>query len=58
MLDVGQELIPGKIRNSNSYMMNAQMRRAGTEPKDLGKLTDELDECYDAIKHALITLIS
>ena len=53
LLDVGEQLIPGKIRNSNSFMIEAQTRRSGAEPVYLGKLMDDLDECYEAIKNAL-----
>ena len=53
LLDVGEQLVPGKIRNSNSFMIEAQTRRSGAEPVYLGKLMDDLDECYEAIKNAL-----
>ncbi|MBZ5748826.1 MULTISPECIES: gephyrin-like molybdotransferase Glp [Metabacillus] len=53
LLDVGEQLVPGKIRNSNSFMIEAQTRRSGAEPIYLGKLMDDIDECYEAIKNAL-----
>ncbi|MCH1625866.1 molybdopterin molybdotransferase MoeA [Ferdinandcohnia quinoae] len=53
LLDVHEELVPGKIRNSNAYMINAQIERAGALPKYFGKLTDDFDVCYEAIKNAL-----
>ncbi|MGM0873422.1 MAG: gephyrin-like molybdotransferase Glp [Bacillota bacterium] len=53
LLDVGEPLVPGKIRNSNSFMIEAQARRSGAEPVYLGKLMDDLDECYEAVKKAL-----
>ena len=34
-------------------MIEAQTRRSGAEPVYLGKLMDDLDECYEAIKNAL-----
>jgi molybdopterin molybdotransferase len=53
LLDVDEPLAPGKIRNSNSYMIEAQARRSGAEPVYLGKLVDDLEECYEAVKNAL-----
>ncbi|MEH7387931.1 gephyrin-like molybdotransferase Glp [Bacillus sp. JJ1521] len=53
LLDVNQELVPGKIRNSNAYMISAQIERVGAEPKYFGKLPDDFDLCFDAIKHAI-----
>ncbi|MGM7720151.1 molybdopterin molybdotransferase MoeA [Metabacillus sp. Hm71] len=53
LLDVDEPLKPGKIRNSNSYMIEAQAGRSGAEPIFLGKLLDDLEECYAAIKKAL-----
>ncbi|WP_028548873.1 molybdopterin molybdotransferase MoeA [Paenibacillus sp. UNC451MF] len=49
LLDVGKSLEPGKIRNSNSYMLACQVREAGGEaiimpkvPDDPAKLEEEL----------------
>ncbi|MEH7235493.1 molybdopterin molybdotransferase MoeA [Bacillus sp. JJ1562] len=53
LLDVHEELVPGKIRNSNAYMISAQIERAGAEPKYFGKLPDEFDLCFEAIKNAI-----
>lgn len=53
LLDVGEPLVPGKIRNSNSFMIEAQIKRSGGEPIYLGKLEDELDKCYEAVKREL-----
>jgi molybdopterin molybdotransferase len=53
LLEVGEPLVPGKIRNSNSFMIEAQCRRSGAEPIYLGKLMDNLDECFTAIQNAL-----
>lgn len=52
LLDVSDDLEPGKIRNSNAYMMIAQLQRAGAEPVYYGKLKDELDPCYEAVRQA------
>ena len=53
LLDVSEPLVPGKIRNSNSFMIEAQIKRSGGEPIYLGKLADDLDECYEVVKREL-----
>ena len=53
LLDVDEPLQNGKIRNSNSYMISSQVRRAGGEPVYLGKLPDVLDTCINAVDAAL-----
>ncbi|HLQ74023.1 MAG TPA: gephyrin-like molybdotransferase Glp [Bacillota bacterium] len=53
LLDVDEPLEDGKIRNSNAYMIGAQVERAGGIYRDLGKLADEFDPSYDKVKSAL-----
>ncbi|WP_096189423.1 molybdopterin molybdotransferase MoeA [Evansella halocellulosilytica] len=53
LLDVEEPLTPGKIRNSNAYMISSQVRKAGGEPRYFGKLIDDFDECYRAVKESL-----
>ncbi|TFE01851.1 gephyrin-like molybdotransferase Glp [Jeotgalibacillus sp. R-1-5s-1] len=53
LLEVHEPLEPGKIRNSNALMAAAQVERAGAEPRLLGKLTDDPDECFEAVKKSL-----
>lgn len=53
LLDVDEELEPGKIRNSNAYMIASQIIRAGGVYKYFGKLADEFDSSYETIKKAL-----
>ncbi|WP_410984016.1 gephyrin-like molybdotransferase Glp [Bacillus cereus] len=53
LLDVSEPLTQGKIRNSNSYMIVAQIERAGGKVKYFGKLSDEFDSCFVAVKNAL-----
>lgn len=53
LLDVRETLVPGKIRNSNSFMIEAQCRRSGAKPIYFGKLMDNLDECFHAVQNAL-----
>lgn len=53
LLDVDEPLQNGKIRNSNSYMVASQVRRAGGEPVYFGKLPDVLETSIKAIDQAL-----
>jgi molybdopterin molybdotransferase len=53
LLDVGEPLQPGKIRNSNAYMVASQLKQLGAEPIYLGKLVDDFEQCYKAISTAL-----
>ncbi|MFJ7511078.1 gephyrin-like molybdotransferase Glp [Peribacillus simplex] len=53
LLDVNEPLQPGKIRNSNSHAISAQIRRAGGEVRFYGKLKDEFKLSFEAISTAL-----
>lgn len=53
LLEIDEPLEPGKIRNSNSYMLMAQIEQVGASALYLGKLEDDLDKSYAAIKDAL-----
>ncbi|MED4225151.1 gephyrin-like molybdotransferase Glp [Neobacillus cucumis] len=53
LLEVDEELEPGKIRNSNSYMIAAQIERAGGIVQYYGKLPDVFDTCFESVKKAL-----
>ncbi|OIJ18455.1 molybdopterin molybdenumtransferase [Anaerobacillus alkalidiazotrophicus] len=53
LLDVHEELKPGKIRNSNSYMITSQIIKTGAIPRYFGKLVDDFDRCFEAVKNAL-----
>jgi molybdopterin molybdotransferase len=53
LLDVDEPLEPGKIRNSNAYMVHSQVIRAGGEPVDLGQFNDDFETCYEQVKNAL-----
>ncbi|MFC7687196.1 gephyrin-like molybdotransferase Glp [Ureibacillus sp. GCM10028918] len=53
LLEVDEPLAPGKIRNSNSYMLMAQIEKVGAKPLYLGKLEDNLEKSYAAIQQAL-----
>lgn len=43
LLRVDEELQPGKIRNSNSYMLVSQVKQAGGEPHLLGSIVDDIE---------------
>lgn len=53
LLEVEETLVPGKIRNSNSHMIAAQIERVGAHVQYLGKLPDEFDTCFEAVRTAL-----
>lgn len=53
LLEVNENLVPGKIRNSNSHMIAAQIQRIGGAVHYYGKLPDEFDTCFEAVKNAL-----
>jgi molybdopterin molybdotransferase len=53
LLEVSEQLTPGKIRNSNAYMILSQIERAGGDIKYFGKLNDDFDSCFMAVKNAL-----
>ncbi|MDM5333647.1 molybdopterin molybdotransferase MoeA [Ureibacillus composti] len=53
LLDPSDSLQPGKIRNSNAYMIMAQIERAGATVKYFGKFSDDINLCIDVVKKAL-----
>ncbi|ARD48689.1 gephyrin-like molybdotransferase Glp [Sporosarcina sp. P33] len=53
LLDVSDELEPGKIRNSNGPMIRAQLTRMGIGYRSYGMMEDDLDACTDMVKKAL-----
>jgi molybdopterin molybdotransferase len=53
LLEVHEPLVPGKIRNSNSHMIAAQIERVGGIVNYFGNLPDEFDTCFEAVKNAL-----
>ena len=52
LLGVDDELVPGKIRNSNGPMIVAQLKRMGFRCKMYGMSIDQLDESYEVVKKA------
>lgn len=53
LLPVEAPLVPGKIRNSNSYMLESQIRRLGATPRYYGILEDNFELCLEAVHNAL-----
>ncbi len=53
LLEVHEPLVPGKIRNSNSYMIAAQIQRVGAEVRYFGQLPDDFDTCFEAVAQAI-----
>jgi len=44
LIGVDEPMLPGKIRNSNSYTLHCQIEQAGGIPRDLGVARDTLDD--------------
>ncbi|CAG9611291.1 Molybdopterin molybdenumtransferase [Bacillus rhizoplanae] len=53
LLEVHEPLEPGKIRNSNSYMIAAQIMRAGGTVRYYGQFADDFDTCYEMVKKTM-----
>lgn len=53
LLEVHEPLQPGKIRNSNSPMLEALVREAGGEPVMLGAIVDDLELARSKVQMAL-----
>ena len=52
LLNVDEELVPGKIRNSNLYMIASQIERAGGKVKSYGQCADDVDSVLRAVETA------
>ena len=53
LLEIDEPLYPGKIRNSNSYMLVSQIERAGGEAVFLGIIEDDFEKSLSAVRAAL-----
>src|SRR2546422_1457258 len=53
VIDVDQPLRPGKIRNSNSYLLEAAVRQAGAEPQRLGVALDTVESLREKFTEAI-----
>ncbi|MDQ2884812.1 MAG: molybdopterin molybdotransferase MoeA [Chloroflexota bacterium] len=58
VIDVGESLQPGKIRNSNSYLIEAAVKQARAEPQRLGVARDTVESLRqkfgEAVQYDLI----
>src|SRR5579885_3015750 len=53
VIDIDQPLRPGKIRNSNSYLLEAATARAGARPVRLGVARDTVESLREKFAQAL-----
>ena len=53
VVEIGPDLRPGQIRNSNSYTLAALVRQAGGEPLMLGIARDTADDLWEKLSAAL-----
>ncbi|MGZ3609177.1 MAG: molybdopterin molybdotransferase MoeA, partial [Ktedonobacteraceae bacterium] len=53
VIDVHEPLRPGKIRNSNSYLLEAAVRQAGAEPQRLGVASDTVESLREKFSEAI-----
>lgn len=53
LLEINEPLVPGKIYNSNRYLLEALVSRAGAVPDYCGKMPDELGDLTSAIAKAV-----
>ncbi len=52
VIDIDQPLSPGKIRNSNSYLLEGVVRQAGGEPYRLGVARDTVESLREKFSEA------
>ncbi len=52
LIDIDKPLSPGKIRNSNSYMLEAMVQRAGIEATRLGVAQDTVESLREKFREA------
>ncbi len=53
LLAIDEEIQPGKIRNSNAYMIYAQVERAGGKPIYYGQFEDDFETCFKQVSEVL-----
>jgi molybdopterin molybdotransferase len=53
VIEVDQPLAPGKIRNSNSYLLEAAVQRAGAQPLRLGVARDTVESLREKFSQAM-----
>ncbi|MFT8320997.1 MAG: gephyrin-like molybdotransferase Glp [Bacillus sp. (in: firmicutes)] len=53
LLNINEPLQEGKVRNSNTYMLLAQIKRAGGEARYFGEISDNFEMCFLEVQKAL-----
>ena len=53
LVDLGGQIAPGKIRNSNTYALMAQVLEAGGEPVNLGVAPDRREDIEERLRWGL-----
>ncbi|MED1201557.1 gephyrin-like molybdotransferase Glp [Heyndrickxia acidicola] len=53
LLKIDEPLLPGKIRNSNGYMIEAQIKRAGGSVIKYQNCADDLESLHTAVQKAM-----
>lgn len=53
VIEIDQPLAPGKIRNSNSYLLEAAVRHAGAQPIRLGVARDTVESLREKFSQAM-----
>lgn len=53
LLDITEPLVPGKIRNSNTYMLASQIREAGGVPVIMEAIPDDIELARQKVEEAL-----
>jgi molybdopterin molybdotransferase len=53
IVDVGEQLQPGKIRNSNGYLLEAAVQQAGAEAHRLGVARDSVESLREKLTEAI-----
>lgn len=53
LLTLDEPLVPGKIRNSNSYMIQAQLERVGAETVYFGQFSNDIEVCFEQVKDTI-----
>ncbi|MCX7781468.1 MAG: molybdopterin-binding protein [Negativicutes bacterium] len=55
LVDVGVELLPGQIRDINSYALAAMLQQAGCKPLRFGIVADRYEDLYQVLAEAVKT---
>lgn len=53
LINIAEDLRPGKIRDSNGPMIVAQLARMGIDSRVYGIMADDIDSCYEMVCKAM-----